>query len=156
MKRGFSILIAALLSGLAGFAISRWQSGGTSADLAYSGLPELEWLSREFHLSDEQYAQAAVLHLAYRPTCEMLCEKMMTSRDQIQQLVSAGTLVTPELEAALREQAALRVECQTAMLTHLYRTAACLSPRQAQNYLDAMLPEVMDMTMDPETTPGRH
>ena len=64
--------------------------------------------------------------------------------------------VSPELKAALQEHAALHVECQTAMLTHLYQTAACMSPDQARHYLDAMLPQVIEMAMEPETTHGDH
>ena len=38
--------------------------------------------------------------------------------------------------AALQEHAALHVECQASMFTHLYNTAACMSPDQAKFYLE--------------------
>lgn len=151
MKRGLLILLAALLAGLAGFAVIRWQSTPPvlTATHGSSLLPELEWLRREFDLTEEQFAKTSELHLAYRPTCEALCNRVMASHDKIKKLVESGEQVTPDLEAALREHAALHVECQTAMLTHLYETAAQLSPEQAKNYLDAMLPHVIEMEMEP-------
>lgn len=121
-----------------------------------SRLPELQWLRREFELTDTQFAKVSDLHLAYRPTCEGLCMKVMASQDNIKRLVSDGTQVSPELKAALREQATLHVECQTALLTHLYQTAACLSPEQARSYLDAMLPQVIDMKMEPVAKHSGH
>lgn len=158
MKRGLWILVAALVAGVAGFAMIRSQYTSPSAPAAQGSslLPELEWLRREFDLTEEQFAKTSELHLAYRPTCEVLCGRVMASHDRIKMLVDAGQTVTPELEAALREHAALHVECQTAMLRHLYETAACLSPEQAKNYLDAMLPHVIEMEMEPGTNPGGH
>lgn len=161
MKRGLWIIVAALLAGLAGFAITHWQccavlTGNTAPHHGSSLLPELEWLRREFGLTDAQFARASELHRAYRPTCEGLCAKVMASHEKVEKLVAGGTQISPELKAALQEHAALHVECQTEMLTHLYQTAACLSPEQARSYLDAMLPQVIEMTMAPETKPGGH
>ena len=158
MKRGLWILVAALVAGIAGFAVIRWQfaSPVMTENHGNSLLPELEWLRRELNLTEAQFARASELHLAYRPTCEMLCSRVMASHDRIKKLVASGPQVTPELEAALQEHAALHVECQTAMLTHLYETAACLSPEQAKDYLDAMLPHVIEMEMEPGAKPGGH
>jgi len=151
MKRGHWILLASIVAALVGFATIRWQSAApvVAATHGSSLLPELEWMRHELNLTEEQFAKAAELHLAYRPTCEALCNRVMASSDGIKRLVDGGSQVTPELATALREHAALHVECQTAMLTHLYKTAAQLSPEQAKNYLDAMLPHVIAMEMEP-------
>ncbi|MEY4484516.1 MAG: hypothetical protein RL693_1968 [Verrucomicrobiota bacterium] len=161
MKRGLWILAAALLAGLAGFAITHWQcceflTGKTASAHGSSRMPELEWLRREFKLTEAQFAKVSELHLAYRPTCESLCMKVMTSHDRVKKLVGSGIEISPELKAALNDHAQLHVECQTAMLKHLYQTAACLSPEQARRYLDALLPQVLEMSMEPETTPRGH
>lgn len=161
MKRGLFILIAALLAGLAGFAVSRWHSADPISESPAAGhdsslLPELEWLRHEFDLTDEQFAKVSELHFAYRPTCESLCEKIMVSREKVKRLVTGGTRVSPELAEALREHASLHADCQTAMLAHLYETAACLSPEQAKRYLEAMVPQVMEMTTDHEPASRRH
>lgn len=161
MKRGVLIILAAGLAAIVGFVITRSSCSdvvmaNTASHDGSSRLPELEWLRHEFKLTDAQFAKVSELHLAYRPTCEGLCLKVMASQDKIKTLVHHGTQVSPELTAALLEQAALHVECQTAMLTHLYQTAACLPPEQARSYLDAILPQVIDMKMEPATPHSGH
>lgn len=161
MKSGLWILAAALLAGFAGFMVTRKQGCCASIETAaardgHTRLPELEWLHQEFKLSDEQFAKVSALHMAYRPTCEGLCQKIMASHEKVERLVKAEPQVSPELKAALQEHAAMHVECQTAMLTHLYQTAACMSPDQARHYLDAMLPQVIEMGMEPEPSSGGH
>ncbi len=161
MKRGLLILIAALIIGSASFYITRQRCSCSMPDTmathdGNSRLPELEWLHHELKLTDEQFAKVSALHLAYRPTCEALCMKVMASHDKVRALVNAGTQVSPELKAALQEHAALHVECQSAMLAHLYQTAACMSPEQAKQYLDAMLPQVIEMAMEPGTATTGH
>ena len=81
MKRGLWILVAALVAGIAGFAVIRWQSASPVMTETHGNslLPELEWLRREFNLTETQFAKASELHLAYRPTCEMLCIRVMAS-----------------------------------------------------------------------------
>jgi hypothetical protein len=71
------------------------------------------------------------------------------ARGNVQKLVLAERSVTPELEAALREEAALRAECQTAMLRQIYVTADALPPEKAAAYLEMMVPAVMEMTSEP-------
>lgn len=161
MKRGLLIIILALLAAIVGFVITQRSccdvvithtaphDGGTR-------LPELEWLRHEFKLTDTQFSKVSELHLAYRPICEDLCAKVMESQEKVKGLVNDGTQVSPELTAALQEQAALHVECQMALLTHLYQTAACLSTKQAHSYLDAMLPQVIDMKMEAVTKHSGH
>lgn len=148
MKRGFFILLTALLVGSVGYFVTRQgccSISGSSA-LAHDGgslLPELEWLHHELKLTDEQFAKVKEKHLAYRPTCEALCMKVAASQKKVQALAQAGSIASPEIEAALQEQAAVHVECQKAMLKHLHETAAVMSPEQSQKYLDAMLPQVI-------------
>lgn len=161
MKRGLWIILAAVLAAIAGFVITQRSccdvvTANTAPHDGSSRLPELEWLRHEFKLTDAQFAKVSELHLAYRPTCEDLCMKVMASQDKITKIATSGTQVSPELKAALQEQATLHMECQTALLTHLYQTAACLSPEQARRYLDAMLPQVIDMKMEPATTHSGH
>lgn len=151
MKRGLWILGAALAAGIAAFALMRFQSTDRAMEPQRSAslLPELEWLRQEFDLTEAQFAKTSELHLAYRPTCEALCGRVMASHERIKQLVKVGPVITPELELALKEHAALHVECQTAMINHLYKTAENLSPEQSKRYLDTMLPHVIEMEMEP-------
>jgi len=154
MKRGLVILVASILLAVIGFLISRSlpatkPAGDEVPHEAGNQLPELEWLRHEFNLSAAEFERVSALHLAYLPTCESLCGKIAAARGKVRTLILGGTSVTPELEDALREEAALRAECQTAMLRHLYETAAALPPEKAGAYLEAMLPEVLSMTSEP-------
>ena len=148
MKRGFLILLTALLVGSVGYFVTRQQCGctlrdGTAAHDGGSLLPELEWLHHELKLTDEQFAKVKEKHLAYRPTCEALCMKVAASKKKVKALAQAGSIDSPEIAAALQEQAAVHVECQKAMLKHLHESAAAMSPEQSKKYLDAMLPQVI-------------
>lgn len=161
MKRGLLTLIVALLAGLAGFMLTSRPSGVPVPEHPGEGhsssiLPELAWLRHEFNLTEEEFSRVSELHLAYRPTCEILCEKIIVSRNKVTELVVAGTEVSPGLKEAFREHALLLAECQSAMLGHLYETAAVLSPEQAKRYLEVMMPHVIDMTMDHDPGPGTH
>lgn len=161
MKRGLLIITAALLAGLAGFMLTSRQSRVPVAEHPAGGhassmLPELAWLRHEFKLTEEQFSKISELHLAYRPTCESLCEKIIVSRKKVTELVAAGTDVSPGLKDAFREHALLLAECQSAMLGHLYETAAVLPPDQAKRYLEVMMPHVIDMTMDHDPGSGTH
>jgi hypothetical protein len=161
MKRGLLTLIAALLAGIAGFVLTSRSPGVPVSEDRAEGhaspvLPELDWLRHEFKLTEEQFARVSALHLAYRPTCEILCEKIIVSRNKVTELVVAGKDVSPGLREAFREHAHLLAECQSAMLEHLYETAAVLPPDQAKRYLEAMIPHVIDMTMDHKPGSGTH
>lgn len=161
MKRGLLTLLAALLAGLAGFMLTSRPSGAPFPEKPGQGhstsmLPELAWLRHEFNLTEEEFSRVSELHLAYRPTCETLCEKIIVSRNKVTELVVAGKEVSPGLKDAFREHALLLAECQSAMLGHLYDTAAVLPPDQAKRYLEAMMPHVINMTMDHEPGSGTH
>jgi len=154
MKRGLIILILAVTASTAAFFITRNQCqcdtrlDATSHD-GETMLPELEWLHQELKLDDTQFAKVKAQHLAYKPTCEALCMKVMTARKKLSQLAAQGNLSSPELDAALQEQAAVHVECQKALLRHLHQTAGLMSESQARQYLDAMLPQVIGAAAEP-------
>jgi hypothetical protein len=155
MKQGLLVLIVSLLVGLTGFIVSRQQcecawNERISRHESKSQLPGLEWLRHEFDLSDEQFAKVSELHLAYRPICEDLCMKVMASHKKVKMLVNGGTQLSPDLVSALKEHAELHVQSQTAMIAHLYRTASCMTPEQGRRYLNTILPQVIEMAMEPE------
>ena len=153
MKRGLIILILAVAASSAAFFITRNQCQcGTRLDAtSHDGetmLPELEWLHQELKLDDVQFEKVKAQHLAYKPTCEALCVKVMAARKKLGQLAAQGNLSSPEFEAALQEQAAVHVECQKALLRHLHQTAGLMSESQARQYLDAMLPQVIGVAAE--------
>lgn len=149
MKRGLLIFFVALFVGVVSFIAARKQCCCTideGTNTIHDGgtmLPELAWLRHELKLTDTQFEKVREMHVAYRPICEELCMKVAVSRRKVRVLAKSGNTVSPEIEAALQEQATVNVECQKAMLKHLHATAAVMSPDQAQLYLDTMLPQVI-------------
>ena len=161
MKRSLFILALALVAGAVAFILTRSRCGCEVAQVpagnsSHARLPALDWLRHEFQLSDEQFTQFSALHLAYQPTCEELCQKILTSQRKVMALTAEGSSVTPALKAALLENATLRAECQAAMVGHLYQSAACMSADRARHYLREMLPQALEMPMDLDTPHSRH
>lgn len=121
-----------------------------------SRLPELEWLRRKLDLTEAQFAKVASIHESYRPTCEDLCMKVMASHSRIKNLANPQEAVSRELEQALKEHALLHAQCQTAMLNHLHNTASVLSKEQAQDYLELMLPQIIELPLEPRAREHSH
>jgi DNA repair ATPase RecN len=150
MRRGLVILLLALLLGVTGFTLVRWQQHMAEhtdpADYAQHGADgyhaELDWLKEELGVSEEQLAKVHALHVAYHPVCESLTHRLEDSHRKLDQLTTSASRISPEIEAALQEHATVHLECQRAMLKHFYETAGCLSPAQSRKYLEKMLPFV--------------
>src|SRR5258707_13894086 len=64
---------------------------------------ELEWLRREFHLSDTQFAKIATLHSAYTPVCNEMCRRIMEANSKLDRLGSGDDEVTTHPPAAIRK-----------------------------------------------------
>ena len=127
----------------------RWHKGAEFSQgegIALDAMPELTWLKSELSLSEEQFVKVRDLHAAYRPTCAEMCRRISEAHEKIEGFASGHQVITPEYKAALNEHAAIHVECQEAMLKHLYETAATLSPEQSKRYLETMLSFALDFT----------
>jgi hypothetical protein len=95
-------------------------------------------------LSDEQFAKATALHVAYRPVCEEMCDRIARAHASLESLARGGRGITPELAEAIRHHARVHAECQQKMLEHLYQTADLLDERQAARFLESMVPHALD------------
>jgi hypothetical protein len=149
MKKGMLLLVVALVAGMAAFCFMRWQKGGAHSHhtgVALDSMPELAWLRTELQLSEAQFAKVKELHAAYRPKCMEMCRRISEAHEKIEVLAAANRVITPEYQAALKEHADIHVECQAAMLKHLYETAGTLREDQAKRYLEAMLPFALDFS----------
>ncbi len=152
MKRGILVVALALLLGIGGYSLVSWRRHEAlhqlveEPDYGHHGTdvehPELDWVKEELEVTEEQFAKIRALHLAYHPVCEELTHKLEASHKKLNRLMGAAEAIGPEIEAALREHAAVHLECDSAMLRHFYETAQCLNPVQARRYLDEMLPLV--------------
>jgi len=150
MKRGLIILIVAVMLGVGTYFGSQLMLKPCACENTTqmpvengSLLPELEWLRHSLHLTDPQFAKVQALHLAYQPRCAELCMRIQHSDQVLQAAASSSRTVTDDVVKLLRERASLTQECQQAMLQHVYETAACMTPEQADSYLKLVLPHVL-------------
>ena len=154
MKKGLLILVMAIAAGVAAFYITRTHQQSVHKEVLLDSLPELAWLRVELKLTDDQFAKASALHLAYRPTCVKMCGNIAEAQTRLDALAKSGRGMTPELEAAIRDSARVHAECRMKMLEHLYQTAGLLDEKQAARYLEMMLPQALDSTSTTSTTGG--
>ncbi len=144
MKKGFTILVAALVAGIAAFYLSRSHQAAEHKEVLLDSMPEMAWLRDDLKLSDDQFTKASKLHLAYRPICEEMCANIAAAQQRLDAVARTSRAMTPELEEAIREHARVRGECQQRMLEHLYQTAALLDDSQVKTYLETTVPHALD------------
>ncbi len=136
MKRSWLIIIGGLVLAAVGYACIYLHGTSAQRSVEHSSRPELAWLQQEYRLSDAQYAQVMELHNAYAPKCEEMCRMIDAKNAQLQKLLAATNVVTPEINQALVEAAGIRAECESAMLDHFYKVAQTMPPEQGRRYLD--------------------
>ena len=140
------ILMVILAAGVLAFCLMRNHRMPSRGDALLDTMPELGWVRSELKLTDEQFKKVAQLHADYRPECVKMCHRISQAHEQIEKLAKTAQGMTPELDAVLREHAAIHLECQQTMLGHIYRTAAVLDEGQSAKYLDTVLPYALDFT----------
>lgn len=117
-----------------------------------SARPELAWLQQEFQLTDAQFARVEELHNAYAPKCDEMCRLIDAKNGQLQKLLTATNIVTPEIKQAMAEAGEIRAECETAMLDHFYKVAQTMPPEQGRRYLEWVQQETLKPS---KMMPGR-
>ncbi len=156
MKRPLVLLLLLLAAVLATWAVSYRAGMHATHALASSQDAELEWLRHEFRLDDRQFAEVRRLHEEYDPVCDRLCNRMMASQANLRGQIAKSQSLTPELVQALQDAAAVRQECQTAMLQQIYRVGQVMNPDQRKRYLEKMEPHVLRPEMrSAEAAPSR-
>lgn len=147
MRRTLIILFIALSTGTISFVAMRSQRlAHRQPEILLDTMPELAWLKTDLKLTDAQFERVKELHAEYRPQCEELCHRIATAHVRLDEESHSGRGMTPELRNEIEDHARIHAECQEAMLTHLYRTAAVLEKDQAKRYLDKMLPFALDFS----------
>lgn len=141
--KGLLVILLAAAVGLCGYGAGlRWGTAPTAAMLRQPQGP-LEWLRREFRLTDAQFANVQRRHREYAPVCDAMCEKISVANARLERLVQDQKTVTPEIEAALAECARVQGECQRAMLGHVYAVGAEMAPEQGARYIAMMKARVV-------------
>ena len=131
MKRAWFIVVGGLCVALAAYVCI--YLAGTS--MGKSDAPALAWLKQEYQLTDAQFALVRQLHEAYLPKCREMCRRIDEKNAELQKLLAATNVVTPEIKGALAEAARCRVDCQGAMLEHFYEVARVMPPEKGRRYL---------------------
>jgi hypothetical protein len=140
MRKGHYFLLLALIAGVIAFCVSRLHQQSARKEVLLDSLPELVWLREKLNLSEEQFAKASELHVAYRPICQEMCAKIAAAHANMDAVAARSRGMTPELREAIREHARIHAECEERVLEHLYRTAELFDKKQADLYLRTVLP----------------
>lgn len=144
MKRSSLILVIAIIAGAAAFCGIRSHKMADRQHVLLDSMPELTWVKSELKLNAGQFAKVSELHTAYRPKCMEMCRRIAAAHEKVEDLIREKPEVTPELEKAIHEHAAIHAECQQAMLEHIFQTAGVLDRDQAALYLQEMVPFALD------------
>ena len=151
MKNGLLILALALALAVGGYCTYyRCATAPTHAMLAAPD-GEMEWLRREYHLSDAQFARIRQMHGEYAPHCDLMCGKIAKANARLDQLIKASATFTPEVDAAMSECVAVQAECRRALLWHIYDVSAEMPPEDGARYLRMMTARIVEPGLSHES-----
>jgi hypothetical protein len=143
MRRSWLIILGGLVLASIAYACVYLHATAVRRAVEQSVRPELAWLQQEFQLTDAQLARVMELHNAYAPKCDAMCRMIDDKNAQIQKLLAATNVITPEITQALAEAGEIRAECETAMLDHYYKVAQTMPAEQGRRYLEWVQQETL-------------
>lgn len=152
MRRSWLIILGGLVLAGVAYACVYLRATAVQRSIERSARPELAWLQQEFQLTDAQLARVMELHNAYAPKCDAMCRAIDAKNAQIQKLLAATNVVTPEIKQVMAEAGEIRAECETAMLDHFYKVAQTMPPEQGRRYLEWVQKETLKPS---KMMPGR-
>ena len=141
MKRSLLILSLALVAGGVVFAASYVLAQRICATHAASSADDLDWLRREFRLSDAELQRVRELHEGYMPKCAEMCKQIAAKKREVEAALNATTNLSVErdpLGRKLGELALLRAQCQLEMLQHFVEVSRAMPEGQGRRYLAEM------------------
>ncbi len=110
---------------------------------------QMEWLRREFKLSDTQFTKVKQLHEAYRPGCDQMCLRIAEANGEANALIANSQTMTPAIEAALQKCSTLQNNCRQALLAHVYAVGAEMNPPDAHRYIEMMTARIVQPGLPP-------
>ena len=144
MKKGLLIIALSGAVAIAGYCTCyRCATAPTHAMLARPD-GEMEWLRREYHLTDAQFSRIQQLHREYAPRCDLMCETIAKANARLGQLIKANKTFTPDVDAAMKECVAVQAECRRALLEHVYVVSGEMSPEDGARYLQMMTARIVE------------
>lgn len=135
MRRGLlTLLVLIVLGGSAYLVASRRLAPSTPSG----------WLCHQYALGPEEARKLDSLERDYGSRCGPYCDVMCKANAHLGTLALGSDTVTPELRAAVAETDRIRTSARIAMLEHFYAVAAQLPPDKRRDYLQKVLPLVID------------
>lgn len=107
-------------------------------EMARCGQNELEWLRREYHLTDDQFQHIRALHENQMKLCEEMCQKVDASNKILENLIRSNSSLTPEIKEALAHSRELESECEQATLEHIYQVGAIMNSEDGKRFVEEM------------------
>jgi nitrate reductase assembly molybdenum cofactor insertion protein NarJ len=142
-KRAWFIFLGGLFVAVVAYACVYLAGTATQRSVDNSGQPALAWMQKEYQLDDAQFARLCEVHDGYLPKCMEMCRMIDEKNAQVEKLLAATNVITPEIREALAEAAEIRAECETAMLEHFYKVAQTMPPEQGKRYLSWVQQETL-------------
>lgn len=102
----------------------------------------LEWLRKEYKVSDESYQKIIALHQDYFVRCDEMCATMERAHRPAMRFNRATS--SGEVQTVLRKEKAVCENCLDNMVQHLHAVAALMPPTEGQRFLNDILPEVIN------------
>jgi hypothetical protein len=151
VKNRLFIVVLAVAAAVGGYAIYYRAATAPAASMLSNPEGEMEWLKREYHLSDAQFARIQRLHREYTPTCDLMCEKIVKANAKLDKLINANRTFAPEVDGALSEFVAVQSECRRALLGHVYAVSAEMSPEDGARYVEMMKARIVEPALGHQT-----
>jgi hypothetical protein len=144
MKKGLFTILLAVAVAVGGYWI--YFRGATMPMQSMLAQPrgEMEWLRREYHLTDLQFARVMQVHGDYAPHCDAMCAKIAEANTHLNELIKANSKLTAEVQAAFEQCATVQSDCRRALLAHIYAVSAEMSPADGARYLEMMKSRVIE------------
>ena len=144
MPRSLVLILSALLFATGVFTACYFSAARTCSAVAKSG-DELDWLRKEFRLSNAEMTRVRALHAGYRPQCEAMCARIAAKNRELSAALDGSTNLSAVGREKLAEAAALRAECQAQMLAHFYEVSHAMPPAAGRRYLEQMKKLTLDL-----------
>ena len=144
MKKGLLVIVIALGAALGGYC-TYYQFATAPARALLAGADGgMQWLQREYHLSDAQFSRIREMHRAYAPKCDLMCEKIAKANARLDQLIATNKTFSPEVDTAMNECVAVQAECRRALLRHVYEVSAEMPAADGARYLQMMTARIVE------------
>jgi len=105
--------------------------------------PELEWLRREYQISDAQFTEIQRRHEAHDVICKKLCLGLVEARKKLDAAIAGSPEMGSGVVDALAAWSHQREICREAAIEHMYSISSVMEPDQAVRYRERIYRELI-------------